>query len=145
MPATVVAFASCRSEVVLTYWPGCHKDTDLNQELYIFCEKICSYVENLCLLYCAFTFCLRIKDTINKSNKTRANTAETHGWLNPKYCLLVDFLHMKLIIEQTPGILIINRPGVAGAVPEKIGNAPTPRLEEQAWLKSNNSLWGKII
>ena len=126
-----MAFASCRSKVVLTSCLGCRKDTDLNQEPYIYCDKLCSYVENLCLLYCAFTFCLRIKDTINKSNKTRANTAETHGRPNPKYCLLVDFLHMKLIVEQTPGMLIINRPDVAGAVPElqKYGNAPPPPIQ----------------
>ena len=97
MPATTVSFASCRSEVVLTSRPG--KDTDLNQELYIFCDKLCSFVDNL-----------RIKDTITKSDKTRAKTAETHGRLNTKYCLLVDFLHMKLNVEPNPGMLIINRP-----------------------------------
>ena len=94
--------------------------------LSFFNDKLCSYVENLYLLYCAFTFCLRIKDTINKSDKTRANHGHGHGRPNPNHCLLVDFLHMKLIVEQTPGMLIINRPGAVGAVPElhKYGNTP---------------------
>ena len=49
-------------------------------EPYIHCDKHCSYVEKLFILYCTFTFCLRIKDTINKSNQTKPNQTNIAYW-----------------------------------------------------------------
>ena len=79
-------------KLLLTPCTGCCKGTEFNQEPYIHCDKLFSHVENLCLSYCAFTFCLRIKNTFNQFDKRRVDTAETNGQPHSKYGLLLDFL-----------------------------------------------------